>query len=201
MDMGTGSVTLGVIFFASRLGASPLTIGVMASAYRLLYVFFCQVFGRLSDRVGYKKLTQTACFLFIILHLLVPFCGKLYQLVIFFPLTGIVLAAFWPAMEAWIGHLNDGRPLLKRVGIFNLFWTAGLMIGYLGGGCLGYIGDVQTRVLFYFASFAALCAAIAITIQPKVSVEHRAKSEEEEVPSSTPHAPSSTLLALRSTLL
>lgn len=183
MDMGTGSIMLGAVFFASRLGASPLVIGVMASAYRLLYVFSCQVFGRLSDRVSRKKITQIACFSFSILHFLAPFCRQLYQLVALFPLTGIALAAFWPAFEAWIGERQDGRPLVKRVGIFNLFWTVGLMVGFLGGGYIGYLGGVQTRGLFYFASIAALCAAVMITIQPDpVNREEKAISHEHDVP-------------------
>jgi MFS family permease len=188
MDMSTGSVTLGAIFFASRLGASPLVIGVMASVYRLLYVLFCQVFGRLSDRVSRKKLTQIACLSFTVLHFLLPLCRKLYQLVALFPLTGVVLAALWPALEAWIGERGDGRPLLKRVSIFNLFWTGGLMIGYLGGGYIGYIGDIQARAPFYFGSIAALCAAAAITIQPySVSQEQRAESKEQKAVSHEQH--------------
>ena len=123
MDMSTGSIMLGFTFFASSFGASPLVIGVTASVYRLLYVFFCQVFGRLSDRVSRKKLTQIACLSFAVLQFLVPSCRRLYQLVALFPLTGIVLAAHWPAFEAWIGERKDGRSLVKRVSIFNLFWT------------------------------------------------------------------------------
>ncbi len=165
MDMGTGSIMLGVIFFASSLGASPLAIGVTASVYRLLYVVFCQIFGRLSDRVSRKKLTQIACLSFAALQFLVPLSRRLYQLVILFPLTGIALAALWPALEAWIGERKDGRQLVKRVSIFNLFWTGGLMIGYVSGGYIGYVGGVQVRALFYFASLAGLSAAAIISAQ------------------------------------
>jgi MFS family permease len=181
MDMGTASVTLGVTFFASSFGASPLVIGVTASVYRLLYVFFCQVFGRLSDRVSRKRLTQIACLSFSVLHFLIPFCKTLYQLVILFPLSGVILAALWPALEGWIGERRDGRSLVKRVSVFNLFWTGGLMIGYLGGGYIGYVGGVQARALFYFASIAALCATAMLAIQPRpVSKEQRAGGKEQE---------------------
>ena len=181
MDTSGASISLGLTFFASSFGASPLVIGVTASAYRLLYVFFCQFFGKLSDRVSRKKLTQMACLSFAVLHFFVPFCRSLYQLVILFPLTGIILAALWPAFEAWIGERRDGRPLAKRISIFNLFWTGGLMIGYLGGGYIGYLGGVQSRPLFYFASISALCAAAVITIQPDPRSERQeAESKEQE---------------------
>ena len=70
MDMSVGSVVLGVTYFASRLGASSLIIGIMASASTLLYVIFCQVFGRLSDRVSRKRIPQLACAALSILYFL-----------------------------------------------------------------------------------------------------------------------------------
>jgi MFS family permease len=163
MDMSAGSVTLGVTFFASRLGASPLVIGAMASANTVLYVAFCQVFGKLSDRVERKRLPQIACLSLAVLYAIIPFCKQLYQLVVLFPLNGIGLAALWPALEAWIGERGDGRSLLKRVRMFNLSWTAGLMIGYVSGG---YICDLNVVAPFYFSCALALCASSAITAQP-----------------------------------
>jgi MFS family permease len=163
MDMGTGSVTLGATFFASRLGASSLVIGVMASVTTLFYVFFCHVFGKLSDRVNRKRFPQVACLSLAALYFAMPLCRRLSQLVILFPLTGIALSALWPALEAWIGERGDGRPLIKRVRMFNLCWTGGLMIGYSTGG---YIYDLHVFAPFYLACISALCATAAITIQP-----------------------------------
>lgn len=176
MDMCTGSIILGVTFFASRLGASPLAIGVMASVNTLAYVLFCQVFGKLSDRVSRKRVPQVACLSLAALYFLMPLCKQLNQLLVLFPLTGVALSALWPALEAWIGERGDGRPLIKRVRMFNLSWTGGLMIGYVTGG---YIHDLYVFAPFYFASISALCATAAISIQPNsVSGEHRARSLE-----------------------
>jgi len=174
MDMCTGSVTLGVTFFASRLGASSLVIGVMASAMTLFYVFFCHVFGKLSDRVNRKRVPQVACLSLAALYFLMPLCRRLSQLVILFPLTGIALSALWPALEAWIGERGDGRPLIKRVRMFNLCWTGGLMIGYVTGG---YIYDLHVFAPFYLACISALCATAAITIQPNSAEGKRGRGE------------------------
>ncbi|MFC1716554.1 MFS transporter [Candidatus Poribacteria bacterium] len=197
MDMGTGSIMLGVTFFASSLGASPLAIGLTASAYRLLYVIFCQVFGRLSDRVSRKRLTQIACLSFAILQLFVPFSRRLYQLVVLFPLTGIVLAALWPAMEAWVAERKDGRTLVRRVSIFNLSWTGGLMMGYVGGGYIGYVGGVQARALFYFASVAALFATAIITAQPYFGNGNRKEENRDPEAESCKQQPPEHQLATR----
>jgi len=163
MDMGTSSITLGVTAFANKLGASSLIIGAMAAVNRLLYAIFCQVFGKLSDRISRKRIIQIACLSFSLLYLIVPFCKELKQLVILFPLTGIILSAVWPALEAWVGERGNRRTLIKRVRTFNLSWAGGLMIGYVSGG---YIHGLHVFAPFYLASAAALCAVASITIQP-----------------------------------
>lgn len=176
MDMGVSSAILGATFFASRLGASPLIIGIMASVNTFFYVLFCQVFGRLSDRVDRKSAPQIASISFSVLYLFIPLCKQLYQLVILFPFTGLILSAFWPTLEAWIGERGDSGSLMKRIRIFNLSWTGGLMIGSLGGG---YIYQLHELAPFYFASAAALCAFAAITIQSGTMREYMAEGGEE----------------------
>ena len=163
MDMGTSSITLGATAFANRLGASASVIGAMAAVNRLLYAIFCQVFGKLSDRISRKRIIQIACLSFSALYLIVPLCKELKQLVILFPLTGIILSAVWPALEAWVGERGNRRTLIKRVRTFNLSWSGGLMIGYISSG---YIHDLHVFAPFYLASAAALCAVASITIQP-----------------------------------
>lgn len=176
MDLGTSSAILGVTFLASRLGASSLTIGVMASINTILYVFSCQIFGRLSDSISRKRLTQIASLLFSILYLFIPFCKRLEYLIIFFPFTGIFLSAYWPAFEAWIGEFGGKRPLIRRVMMFNLSWTAGLMVGYAGGG---FVYSLHTSAPFYFASIAAMLTCIIITFQPmkKEEFEYNVRAE------------------------
>lgn len=163
MDMSTSSAILGMPFYASRLGASPLIIGIIASTSSLLYILFSRVFGKLSDRVSRKMVPQIACICFSILYFFIPLCKSLGQLAVLFPFTGLTLSAFWPPLEAWIGELADDRPLAKRVKMFNLSWTCGVMIGYATGG---YIYELHYAIPFYFAGVFALCAAVVVAIQP-----------------------------------
>jgi len=183
MDMSTSAAVLGMTFYASKLGASPLVIGITASASTLLYVIFSRIFGRLSDRIGRKRVPQIAALCFSILYFSMPHCKNLTQLVILFPFTGLTLSAFWPPFEAWIAELNDGRPLEKRVRMFNLAWACGVMIGY---GTGGYIYELSYMIPFYFAGVGSFIAVTVVTSQPKplkqiVSVEGQSQSDNTEL--------------------
>ncbi|MBD3184043.1 MFS transporter [Candidatus Poribacteria bacterium] len=178
MDMCVGSIILGVTYFASRLGASPLQIGVMASVNTVMYVIFCRIFGKLSDRVQRKRVPQLACLSLSALYLALPLCKQLYQLMVLFPLNGVALAGLWPALEAWIGERDDGRPLIRRVQMFNVAWSLGLVIGYVSGG---YIYDLNVFAPFYLGSSAAFIAALALTIQPSAPVTKNFHEETVEV--------------------
>lgn len=100
------------------------------------------------------------------------------QLAVLFSLTGIAMSALWPALEAWIGELQDGRPLVRRISLFNLSWTGGLMIGYVSGG---YISDLHAFAPFYFSCAAALCAAAGLSIQPTPQGRGAHKNKQEIV--------------------
>ena len=87
MDMSSGSARLGIPFFAFKLGASPLIIGIMASVNVALYVLFCLFSGKISDRVNRKRLPQIACIALTIIYFLVPQCKSLTSLFIVFSLS------------------------------------------------------------------------------------------------------------------
>lgn len=169
MDMSTNGAILGMTFYASKLGASSLIIGITASISTFLYVVFSRVFGKLSDRVGRKRVPQIASLCFSILYFLMPNIKSLQPLVIFFPLTGFFLSAFWSPYEAWIGEISDGRPLEKRVRMFNLAWTIGVMIG---NAISGYAYEWDYRIPFYFASCGSFIAMVIVSLHSKPIVNN-----------------------------
>ncbi|MEK7396531.1 MAG: MFS transporter [Candidatus Poribacteria bacterium] len=173
MDMSTNSAILAMTFYASKLGASPLVIGMTASASTLLYVIFSRIFGKLSDRVGRKRVPQIAALCFSILYFLMPNFKSLPFLVAFFPLTGFFISAFWPPYEAWIGEISDGRPLEKRVRMFNLAWATGVMIGNVMSG---YFYELDHRIPFYFASAGSFIAFMIISLHSKPVMNHKSEN-------------------------
>lgn len=164
MDMSTSSAVLGMTFHASNLGASPFVIGITASVSTFLYVFFSRIFGRLSDKIGRKHVPQIATLCFSLLYFAMPHTKSLIQLLVLFPITGLSLSAYWPPFEAWIGEIEDGRALEKRVRMFNLAWASGVTIGY---AVSGYMQELNYVIPFYFAGMGAFIAFLIITFHPK----------------------------------
>lgn len=170
MDMSTSSAILGMTFYASSLGASPFVIGIAASVSTFLYVLFSRIFGKLSDRIGRKRVPQIAALCFSLLYFIMPHTKSLTQLLLIFPFTGLTLSAFWPPFEAWIGEREDGRPLERRVRMFNLSWASGVTIGY---AISGYMQELNYQIPFYFASIGSFIGMAILSFQPKL-----AKSED-----------------------
>lgn len=175
MDMSTSSAVLGMPFYASSLGASSFTIGITASLSTLLFVIFTRVFGRLSDRVNRKRVPQIACLCFALLYFFMPLCKNVKQIMLLFPMTGLMLAGFWPPFEAWIGEINNGHSLVKRVKFFNLSWTLGVMIGYAASG---YIYELHYSIPFYFSCAGSLCSFITLTFQKTPNKSKKTESSE-----------------------
>jgi DHA1 family tetracycline resistance protein-like MFS transporter len=180
MDMSTSSAILGMTFHAYKLGASPFMVGITASISTLFYVFFSRIFGKLSDRIGRKRVPQIAALCFSLLYFLMPQTKSLTQLLIMFPFTGLILSAYWSPYEAWIGELEDKRPLEKRVRMFNLAWTGGVMIGYATGG---YMQEINYTIPFYFAGIGSFLAMTVLSLQPKpIKLKNAHNSEHFETP-------------------
>lgn len=161
--MSSSSAILGVTYQASKLGASPFLIGIMASGSTLLYVLFCPVFGRVSDKISRKLLIQLACISFSIFYLIISFLRNMKLLIISFPINGIIISAFWPPLEAWIGEQDKSRTLLKKVRLFNLAWTVGSAIGYFTSG---FISELYISAPLYFASAFGLLSAFIVNFLP-----------------------------------
>ncbi len=162
MDMSTSSAMLGMPFYASSLGASSFTIGITASLSTLFFVIFTRIFGKLSDRINRKRVPQLACLCFALLYFVMPLCKSVKQIILLYPLTGFMLAGFWPPFEAWIGEISNGHSLVKRVKFFNLSWTLGIMIGYAAGG---YIYGLHYSIPFYFSCAGSLLSFLTLTFQ------------------------------------
>jgi len=106
------------------------------------------------------------------------FAWRAWQLWALEVMSGSGLALIWPPIEAWLADLSgDSARLLNRnIGLFNIAWTAGLMVGPL---VAGYLWDMHGEAVFLVAGGTALfCMVVAILTPtaPPVS-EHVAPPE------------------------
>jgi len=96
---------------------------------------------------------------YCVTYFLVYLTTEYWQLYPLAAISGLSMAAFWPAMEASIADRAPSSVLRVRVGRFNLSWTFGLAIGAYVAGKLY---DIQMRLPFLVVSI--LSAGVALFI-------------------------------------
>lgn len=149
MDMCIGMVLFAVpLFLIKRLQASVFVIGLTGSLGALGYSIFCLGTGRLSDRLGRKKVAIMGIGIFVSTYFLITFVRTLFPVFILVFLGGIGMSMFWPPVQAWVAESTEKKRLIESLGVFNISWSMGLMLGPLLGGMLFPLG---TSIPFYFA--------------------------------------------------
>lgn len=166
MDLGVSAVHTGAAFYASRLGASSTAWGTVIFIKGIIYVLFSIPFGRASDKFGRNRLLVAACGLTALIYVLVPQCKTFAQMAVLFPIAGIPQAMFWPVFEAWLTEKHDKGGLIRRLMMFNIFWSLGTTFGSF---VAGHIAEISFFTPFYLAAIVGLINILIILIQPKKS--------------------------------
>lgn len=134
-NIGIGILNFSLVFYMRDLfDASSAQIGLLSSLWALAYLAGCFVLHRVSGKLGPKRSLSLAALgmaLFSVLILKSPSITFLY---IYAALFGFVTALFWPPLEGWLSEGYEGSALNKRVGRFNLSWSAALTLSpYIAG--------------------------------------------------------------------
>ena len=169
VDIGAACTLLALQFKGIKLGASPGVLGLLFAANFLIYTGVCVVSGHLSDRLGRRFMTVAAAAVCAIAWYGMALAGTVGQLMPLAVLSGCGLALIWPPVEAWLADLSgdSGRLLNRNIGLFNIAWTAGLMVGPLVAGQLWEAyGEGVFVVAGTTALFCLLVAALTPTAPP-----------------------------------
>ncbi len=165
--MGFGMILPLLPLYVKELNGGGLAVGALMASFMLTRAFLATPFGRLSDRVGRKKVIVSGMFLYAFLAFLFTVPDQWWGLFIVRVLQGTASAMVWPAGEALV---VDSAPEVKRgraISIYMIFTNAGVVAGpLLGGAVLYYTQEVHHmdllasyRVPFYFTSAISLVGA------------------------------------------
>jgi len=131
------------------------------------YVSLSIPFGRISDRIGRTKMLYGSCILLATVNLLIPlFYRSAFSIALMVPIIGASQALFWPIYEAWFSERSGGGDLLKRIQIFNLFWSTGIMLGPFAAG---HLYEWNRFIPFYASAAGGIINLIIIISQSKTS--------------------------------
>ena len=179
MDMCIGVILFAVpLLLIKKLQASVFIVGLTGSLGALGYSLFCLGTGRLSDKLGRKKMVIVGIGVFVISYFLITFTLSLFHIIVLVFLGGIGMSMFWPPVQAWVAENTEKKKLIESLGIFNISWSVGLMLGPLIGGLLFPLGS---SIPFYFASGQAAALLLLIFFQMS-ELQRRPSTTEPDIP-------------------
>jgi MFS transporter, DHA1 family, tetracycline resistance protein len=126
--------------------------GWLATAYAIMQFVCAPILGSLSDRYGRRPVLLFSLFGFGIDYLFMSFAPSYAGLFAGRIISGITGASFTTA-SAYIADISTPESRAKNFGMIGAAFGLGFIIGPMLGGWLGQIG---TRVPFYFAAALAL---------------------------------------------
>jgi MFS family permease len=165
IDVGAACTILGVQLKGIELGASPFMLGLLGSAQFSLYLFICIVSGHMSDRVGRRFMTVLASSVCLLSWAGMALATSIWHLLPLAVLSGTGLALLWPPIEAWLADLAGDSVLTlnHHIGLFNIAWTGGLMVGPL---VAGQLWEIHGEGVFLIAAGAALVCLLVALLTP-----------------------------------
>jgi MFS family permease len=140
---------------ASKMGASWVEIGLMGSAWGIVFTLSAFMTGRVSDRIGRKPVLAMSSALSALAALCFLRATSVTELIVIRGLEGLAWACFWPPMEALATETADAKQIGRGIGLVTTVYAFGFAIGSFAGGYMtGFLG-FPLAFSTYFA-FAAL---------------------------------------------
>ncbi len=119
-----------------RFGFSdPENLG-LAALQGFVYIFLPTLSGKLSDRIGYDRIIAMGTAgsgLAMLLGCALAFSWTPFLIA---GLLVLFSACTWPSLEACVLHAKGKLSLPNRVGLYNIDWSLGNVVGYFLGGAL-----------------------------------------------------------------
>ena len=136
IDLAVACLMLSLQFLAVSMGAIPRVLGMIGAFGSGGYAATCVFSGGIADRIGRKRSATIGIFSAAVVWLLYTTAPNPYWLLAMVPFGGAALGMVWPAVQAWLAErtASGQRALNRNLGLFNVSWSAGLLIGPLAAG-------------------------------------------------------------------
>ncbi len=166
--IGVGIISPILPLYAKTFSATGVSIGLVFAAFSLSRSLLGPVLGRLSDRVGRKRLLIAGLAGYTIISVLYAVAGNLWQLGLFRLLQGGASVMVTPIAQAYVGDIT---PPGKEGRYMNGFYSAmffGMALGPLLGGSLSAAFSYQAA----FYGMGALSLLALILVLQTVPTDH-----------------------------
>ncbi|MFH1107405.1 MAG: MFS transporter [Candidatus Micrarchaeota archaeon] len=154
-------------FYATSLGAKPFELGMLTATFATMSLIFGPLFGRLSDRIGRKKVLMIGTAGFTFSYLLFAVADSLPMLFVARGLEGLFAAGIFPASISLLSDLTSDANRGRAMGLVGMSFSLGFIVGPAFGGLASGI-SVHAAFLLSAALAALNFASVWLQVsEPK----------------------------------
>ncbi|MFA5112804.1 MAG: MFS transporter [Candidatus Margulisiibacteriota bacterium] len=131
---GFGLVIPIMPFFALKLGATPLHIGLLMASYSLMQFIFSPIWGSLSDKYGRKPIILVGLAGFTVTFILFGLADNMFLLFASRIAGGILSSACLPTAMAYVADVTSEEERGNGMGMMGAAMGLGMIVGPALGG-------------------------------------------------------------------
>jgi len=159
--------------YAKSIGADTFILGMMGSAYGLVYIILAPYFGKISDKIGHKKMIICGLIIYALVVLIYPYIQNPLFLIFIRGGEALGMAMVWPSIEAF-SQIAKEEKIEHSIMIYTLSWSIAASVApYIGAI---FIDDFKIAILIVF--IVSIFAAIVSIFIPayknlKINIKER----------------------------
>ena len=156
--------------YVMDLGASYTLLGFIVSIYGAVQLLTQMPIGRLSDRIGRKRLILLGLISFTVMPPLYVYANNALALIPIRIIGGVGASAVWPLAMALIIDQASREKRGRAMGLYNAVFYSGLAVGPLIGGVL--YDQFGLEAPFNFWAILGFASVIIVFVRVKEPAKH-----------------------------
>ena len=162
-------------FYVEKLGATPLTYGLILASFSLLQFISAPIMGRLSDHYGRRPMLIFSQISTFISFVILGFANTIW-LVFLSRIVDGMLGSNFTIAQAYISDISSKKDRSKAFGIGGVAFGVGFLIGPAIGGSLAKISHSIPSFLAAGASLMTIIMTLFLlpeTVKKKKNITFR----------------------------